>query len=152
MLSLRRVFALVPDCHTAGRYAAVWRRHFYDGLRGALPSVVLPAGVDFEWARPAAYAPRGPSADRETTSERLWEQVRDARARGGLDAVISYCFGADVEPTLVERTIEMGVPWINFYCDSSYAFDLVETIARVASLNWFPERAALPRYRALGRP
>jgi hypothetical protein len=130
----------------------VWRRHFYDGMQAALPSVVLPVGVDFEWARPAAYAPRGPSADREATSQRLWDQIRGAQAAGGLDAVISYCFGADIDPGLVERTIEMGVPWINFYCDSSYAFDLVETIARVASLNWFPERAAIESYRALGRP
>jgi hypothetical protein len=48
--------------------------------------------------------------------------------------------------------VELGIPWINFFCDSTYAFDLVEALARVASLNWFPERAAEARYRALGRP
>lgn len=152
MNALSRVFALAPDCHTAGRYGRVWRRHFYDGLQGALPSVVLPADVDFEWARPAAGASSGPSAPRAATSERLWQQIRAAHGTRGLDAVISYCFSLDIEPTLIERTVALGVPWINFFCDSTYAFDFVEQIARLASLNWFPERAAMPSYRALGRP
>ena len=53
MKAFVRVFALAPDCHTAGRYMRVWRRHFYDGLQAALPSVVLPVAVNFAWARPA---------------------------------------------------------------------------------------------------
>lgn len=152
MASLKRVFALAPDCHTVGRYQRVWRRHFYDGLQAALPSVVLPVGVDFGWARPAPQMPPGPSPNREAISERLWDQIQAAHVQGGLDGVISYCFTADVNPALIERTVELGVPWINFFCDSTYAFDRVEALARVTSLNWFPERAAMPSYRAVGRP
>jgi hypothetical protein len=148
---LARIFALAPDCHTAGRYMRVWRRHFYEGLQTALPSVVLPVAVDFRWARPAAQAP-DLSSERDAASDRLWDQIRAAHARSGLDAVISYCFSTDVDPALVERAVELGVPWINFFCDSTYAFDRVETLARAASLNWFPERAAVPSYRAAGRP
>jgi glycosyl transferase family 1 len=130
----------------------VWRRHFYDGLQAALPSVVLPVAVDFRWARPVSAAPLGPSPDRSAQTERLWDQLRAAHAQRGLDAVISYCFSSDIDASLVERTVELGVPWINFFCDSTYAFDYVEAVARVASLNWFPERAAEGSYRALGRP
>lgn len=130
----------------------VWRRHFYDGLEGALSSVVLPVDVDFGWARPVSAATPGPSRDRTAMSERLWDQIRAAHTGRGLDAVISYCFSTDVDPALIERTVALGVPWINFFCDSTYAFDLVEALARVTSLNWFPERAAAARYRALGRP
>jgi len=130
----------------------VWQRHFYDGLQGALPSVVLPVAVDFAWARPPWAATVGPSHHRAAVSERLWDQIRTAHAGRGLDAVISYCFSSDVDPALIERTVELGIPWINFFCDSTYAFDFVEALARVASLNWFPERAADARYRALGRP
>jgi hypothetical protein len=108
--------------------------------------------VDFQWARPATPAPGSPSIERTVTSERLWDQLRAAHARGGLDAVVSYCFAADVELTLVERAGALGVPWINFFCDSTYAFDLVEPLARVTSLNWFPERAAAASYQALGPP
>src|SRR5260370_16546667 len=130
----------------------VWQRHFYDGLQAALPSVVLPVAVDFGWARPASAATLGPSRDRSAMSARLWDQIRTAHAERGLDAVISYCFSSDVDPALIERAVELGIPWINFFCDSTYAFDLVEALARVASLNWFPELAADARYHALGRP
>jgi hypothetical protein len=119
----------------------VWQRHFYDGLQAALPSVVLPVAVDFGWARPPWAATPGPSPDRDAMSERLWDQIRTAHAEGALDTVISYCFSSHVDPALIERTVELGIPWINFFCDSTYAFDLVEALARVASLNWFPERA-----------
>jgi hypothetical protein len=149
MHPLRRIFALVPDCHAgATRYASLWRRHFYEGLAGAVPEVIFPTNVDFSWARPAQSAPAGPTAERASVSERLWDQIRAARA----DAVISYCFAADVELGLVKRTIESGVPWVNFFCDSVVAFDWVEPLARTVSLNWFPEGQAEQRYRALGRP
>ncbi len=130
----------------------VWRRHFYDGLQGALPSVVFPEAVSFTWARPASEATLGPSRERGEMSERLWDQIRIAHAARPLDAVISYCFSSDIEAALIERTVASGIPWVNFYCDSTYAFDRVEALARVTSLNWFPERAAAPSYRAAGRP
>ncbi len=143
------MFALAPDCHAEGRYTRLWRRHFYDGIAAAVPEMLRPEGIDFTWARPASDASLAPARARPAASERLWAQIRDAPA---LDAVISYCFATDVDPSLVERTRALGVPWINFFCDSTYAFDRVEPLARVTSLNWFPEHAALGRYRALGRP
>jgi Glycosyl transferases group 1 len=143
-----RLFALAPDCHAAGnRYARVWQRHFYDGLRNAVPTVVFPRGVDFTWARPAADAPARGTPERAEMSERLRIQIAAARP----DAVISYCFATDIEPGLVRDTVVAGIPWINFFCDSTYAFDRVVPLACEASLNWFPESAAEPSYRALGR-
>lgn len=146
------MFALAPDCHAAGRYQRVWQRHFYEGLVGAVPKVIVPKGVDFQWARPAARAAQRASAERTATSERLWDQIHGEHEGRGLDAVISYCFSADVDVGMVTRVTELGVPWINFFCDSTYAFDLVERLAGVASLNWFPEHAAQSDYAALGRP
>lgn len=149
MRPLARVFALAPDCHAANnRYANLWRRHFYQGLAGALTEVVLPADVDFSWARPASDASLEASPERTAMSERLWEQIRGA----SVDAVISYCFASDIDPALVKTTVASGRPWINFFCDSTYAFDRVEPLARETSLNWFPESAAEGRYLALGRP
>ncbi|HUL48722.1 MAG TPA: glycosyltransferase [Gemmatimonadales bacterium] len=151
-MGFARVFALVPDCHTSGRYARLWRRHFYEGLEGVIPTVVLPREVDYDWARPPQHVPPAGSPARDRVSDQLWQQVKGAHERGGLSAVLSYCFVSDIDPAVIARTVEMGVPWINFFCDSVYAFDYVEALARVTSLNWFPEHAALPNYRAAGRP
>jgi hypothetical protein len=147
MRSLSRLFALAPDCHAAGnRFAGVWQRHFYDGLRAAAPEVVVPREVDFSWARPAADVPAA-MARRAEMSERIRTQI----AAASPDAVVSYCFTSDIEPELVRDTVARGIPWVNFFCDSTYAFDRVAGLAREASLNWFPESEAEPSYRSLGR-
>jgi hypothetical protein len=66
--------------------------------------------------------------------------------------VLSCCFAHDVELDLVDRVRAAGIPWINFYCDSLYAFDRVAALAARTSLNWFVESEAEPHYRALGVP
>lgn len=155
MTTLRRIFAVAPDCHTAaGHYQSLWQRHFYDGLRAVVASLVTPRDLDFGWAREAgAWRRRGELASlRDAASERLAEEIEHARSTHGLDAVVSYCFAQDVSPELVREVIRRGVPWINFFCDSMHNFELVESLARVVSLNWFVEHGAAARYRALGVP
>ncbi len=152
-MKLRRVFALVPDCHVAGwRYAEVWQRHFYAGLAQAGVSVVLPSDVDFGWARPPQAFDRSRSAGARTrTSEMLLAQILAADG-GRPQAVLSCCFAHDIELDLVDRVRAAGIPWVNFFCDSLYAFDWVAALAGRTSLNWFVESGAEARYRALGVP
>jgi len=154
MKTFQNVFAIVPDCHAqTGHYRQLWQRHFYDGVRGAVETLFIPQNVNFGWARSSPSDGAFPwSAERTSASELLSEQIKNAQRNHGLDAVISYCFASDVEPELVRQTIQLGIPWINFYCDSTHRFSEIEGLARVVSLNWFPERAAIPSYRALGVP
>jgi hypothetical protein len=148
----RNVFSIVPDCHAAtGHYRLLWQRHFYDGLRREVDLLVTPKNVNFEWSR-TATATELPNKFRSETSEMLGKQIEAAHQAHGLDAVISYCYSRDVEIDLVKHTIQMGVPWINFFCDSTHRFSLVEALAKTTSLNWFPESAAIPKYRTLGKP
>ena len=150
-MKLRRVFALVPDCHVAGwRYAEVWRRHFYDGLERAGVTVALPRNVDFGWARPPQAFDLSRSAGaRARVSEMLLSQILSADG-GPPQAVLSCCFSHDVELDLVDRVRAAGIPWVNFFCDSLYAFDWVADLAARTSLNWFVESEAEERYRSLG--
>lgn len=152
-MKLSRVFALVPDCHVAGwRYSEVWRRHFYDGLKQSGVGTVLPQNVDFTWARPAQNFDLACSADaRARTSETLLKQILSAEG-GPPQAVLSCCFSHDLELDLVDRVRAAGIPWINFFCDSLYAFDWVAALAARTSLNWFVESGAEERYRALDVP
>lgn len=117
MTTLRRIFALAPDCHTAaGHYQSLWQRHFYDGLRAVAVSLDTPRDVDFGWAREAgAWRRSGELASRrDSACERLAEEIEHARSTHGLDAVVSYCFAHDVSPELVREVVRRGVPWINF--------------------------------------
>lgn len=152
-MKLSRVFALVPDCHVTGwRYAEVWRRHFYDGLKQAGVTVVLPRDVDFGWARPPqAFDLSRSAGSRARASEMLLSQILAADGSPP-QAVISCCFSHDLELDLVDRVRAAGIPWINFFCDSLYAFDWVADLAARTSLNWFVESGAEERYRSLGVP
>ncbi len=153
MKTIQHVFSVVPDCHAkAGHYSTVWHNHFNEALRAVTRRLTLPQDLDFTWARAVGVDAGEIARERATTSERLGEQIRREHAAHGLDAVISCCFSVDVETELVKQTIQSGVPWINFYCDSTHRFPEVEALARVASLNWFPEHAAIERYAALGTP
>jgi spore maturation protein CgeB len=150
---LCRVFALVPDCHApSGHYRSLWQRHFYDGLRGAVDQVIIPH-ADFAWARPIRplVQPAAITARTETSAQ-LWDQIKRAAAEDGIDAVVSYCFAEDIELALVKDTIQLGVPWINFFCDSTHRFEEIAALAKVVSMNWFPEKTAATAYRALGVP
>jgi len=154
MKTFQRVFAIVPDCHAqAGHYRQLWQRHFYDGVRSAVAAMFIPQKVDFGWARSSQSTGEfSRSTERTRTSEILSEEIKKASRSHGLDVVISYCFASDLDPELVRQTIQLGIPWINFYCDSTHRFSEIEVLARIVSLNWFPEHAAIRSYRALGVP
>lgn len=130
----------------------MWRRHFYDGLEQAGVTVALPRNVDFGWARPPQAFDLARSAGaRARVSEMLLSQILTANG-GPPQAVLSCCFSHDVELDLVDRVRAAGIPWVNFFCDSLYAFDWVADLAARTSLNWFVESEAEERYRALGVP
>src|SRR6266496_2584655 len=82
---LRKIFALVPDCHAEmAYYTRLWQRHFYLGLAGATERLVTPQSTDFNWAR------RDPGGDkasvtpnRSNVSQLIWEQICNAHRRHG---------------------------------------------------------------------
>lgn len=152
MNRFERVFALVPDCHSAGHYGDLWRRHIYEGLRDVVKELVLPAEVNFDWARPALRDTSTAPPEKTVMSRKLLEQITAAHRRARLDAVISHCYSQDLDLDVVRATIRLGVPWINFFCDSVHSFARVEELARAVSLNWFPEISAIPKYRGLTVP
>jgi hypothetical protein len=152
MQKLNKVFCLVTDCHAStGYYQSLWRKHFQEGVASQTISCLFPTEVSFDWARTPE-----PSADesrlRAEQSERLSQQIKRAIATVGLDAVISYAYSRDLDMGLIDEvTQRLSVPWINFYCDSTHRFSLVEKLAARVTMNWFPESGALDRYKALGR-
>jgi hypothetical protein len=154
MKSLQNVLALVPDCHTPPNYLHLaWRRHIYEGMRPHLRRLIIPEELDFKWARQGHDVDLAPyEKERINRSERLLESIKTAHREHGLDAVFSYCYSFDLVLDVVKETIRMGIPWINFFCDSMHMFEKVEALARLVSLNWFTESAAIPRYKALGVP
>lgn len=93
---------------------------------------------------------RTPAEARTYYSERLWDDVQAAHKTKGIDLFLSYYYSASIEPSVIDRVRGLGMPTVNFYCNSIHQFHLVEEIAPHFDYCMFPEREAEPKYLAVG--
>lgn len=93
---------------------------------------------------------RTPGELRAYYSGRLWEDVQRAHRAEGIDLFFSYYYSASVDPGVIDRIRGLGIPTVNFYCNSIHQFHLVEEIAPHFDYCMFPEREAEPKYLAVG--
>lgn len=147
-----KVFCIASDCSIQGsHYAKVWQQHFEGGLKKAVAQTVFPSGIDWLTARQNPHCPKEwTEGGRAEISSRLLGQIKGCLKQGGLDCVISYLYSSDVDPGVVREITRAGIPWVNFFCDSVHVFPLVSEISREVSLAWFPESAAIPKYKEVG--
>ena len=83
-------------------------------------------------------------------SEQLVQRVREAHRRKPLDIFFSYLYSACVEPDAIREISRMGIPTVNWYCNASYQFNLVEEIAPAFDFCLVPEKFRLDDYRRVG--
>jgi spore maturation protein CgeB len=93
---------------------------------------------------------RTPEEARSYYSQRLWDDVQAAYQAGGIDLFFSYYYSASLDPGVIDRIRGLGVPTVNFYCNSIHQFHLVAEIAPHFDYCMFPERDTEPLYRAVG--
>ena len=93
---------------------------------------------------------RTPAQARAYYSERLWDDVQAVHKTEGVDLFLSYYYSASIDPDVIDRIGGLGIPTVNFYCNSISHFNAVEKIAPHFDLCWVPERQALPMYAGIG--
>ena len=93
---------------------------------------------------------RTPGEARAYYSGRLWEDVQRAHQAEGIDLFFSYYYSASVDPGVIDRIRGLGIPTVNFYCNSIHQFHLVEEIAPHFDYCMFPEREAKSKYLSVG--
>ncbi len=88
--------------------------------------------------------------NRPRFSEELIRQVRHAHRQKPLDLFFSYFYSAYVEPEAIREIGRLGIPTVNWYCNASYQFHLVEEIAPAYDFCLVPEKYRLEDYRRVG--
>jgi spore maturation protein CgeB len=63
---------------------------------------------------------------------------------------LSYFYNSHFDPAGFAEIRRLGIPSVNFYCNSIYQFDLVNEVAPAADFAWHAERDAHDLYRAAG--
>ncbi len=89
-------------------------------------------------------------ANRPRLSEQLLDQVRAAHRRRPIELFFSYFYSSYVLPEAIREIGRMGIPTVNWYCNASYQFDLIEEIAPAYHYCLVPEKFRLDDYRRIG--
>jgi hypothetical protein len=128
-----------------------WRTYFVRGLQEATHDVLEVPGVD--WAEGLTYF-RGPELEawRARTWEATLDYVRHEMARRPIDLFVSYLYPAQVDVAAIKELQRIGIPCVNFFCDSVREFRHVPKEFSPFALHWVPEFEALPLYRAAWLP
>jgi spore maturation protein CgeB len=135
-------------------YGGLWSGNFYPALR-SLGHEVIESTVDlcptsqFMDKPPAAITPAGYEA-RARTTEAILDEVAAEHAKAPIGLFLSYFYNSHFDPAGFDRLQSMGIPTINFYCNSMYQFELVAEIAAKVQWSWHAEKPAAAFYKAVG--
>lgn len=134
-------------------YGGLWSGNFYPALRG-LGHEVVESQTDLaptsRFMDVAANFTPEERAVRAIATERILEEVSAALRTGPIDLFLSYFYNAHFDPAGFDELRRLGVPSVNFYCNSIYQFELVAAIAAKADVSWHAERDARAAYLAVG--
>jgi hypothetical protein len=87
---------------------------------------------------------------RANTTQQILDEVKKAHAEGPIDLFLSYFYISHFDPAGFAQIHALGIPTVNYYCNSIYQFELVAEIAAKVNYSWHAEKHARPLYKAVG--
>jgi spore maturation protein CgeB len=88
--------------------------------------------------------------NRPKITRELLKQIRQAHSERPIDLFFSYFYDTCVMVEGLEQIRAMGIKTVNWYCNGSYQFHLVEEISPHYDWCLVPEKFRLENYRAIG--
>jgi len=149
-----RIFTAIRHAQDPGRYHAdLWASNFLPAL-ARLGHEVVDSAVDLQVASDFMQIAHDFTAQerevRARITQAIIDEVRAAHAAKPIDLFLSYFYNAHFDPAGFADIRALGIPTINFYCNSIYQFDLVSAIAPAVDFAWHAEMDAGRAYRAIG--
>ena len=130
----------------------VWRDNLYMTLRDLGHDV-----TEFDYDLKETFRKCDKSRDRSFISKNrprvtreLLRQIKTAHEEHPIDLFFSYFSDACVLPEGISAISDLGVKTINWYCNGSYQFHLVEEISPYYDWCLVPERFRLKDYVSIG--
>lgn len=88
--------------------------------------------------------------NRPKLEEQLLRQVKAAHRERPIDLFFSYFYSAVCRAEVIREIRSLGIVTVNWYCNASYQFHLVEEIAPAFDWCFVPEKFRLEDYREIG--
>lgn len=134
-------------------HGGLWSSNFYPALR-RLGHELVESQVDLlPCSRFMAFAKgftKEELAARGAVTEAILDEAKKAHAEKPLDLFLSYFYVAHFDPQGFDELARLGIPTVNFYCNSIYQFELVAPLAARVQWSWHAERDARMKYQAVG--
>jgi spore maturation protein CgeB len=134
-------------------YGGLWGGNFFPALRELgheiieLQTDLLPAS---RFMSIAGEYTREELEVRAQITERILNEVRTANEHAPVDLFLSYFYNSHFDPSGFDELRRLGIPSVNFYCNSIYQFSLVAAIAAKVDFSWHAERDARQSYLSVG--
>jgi len=149
-----RIFCAVRHANDPNHfYGGLWSANFYPALR-QLGHEVVESQVDLLPTSRFMGIADGFTPEevevRARGTDKILSEVREAHKRRPVDLFLCYFYNSHFDPAGFEDLRSLGIPSVNFYCNSIYQFSNVAAIAARADFSWHAERDARPRYLAVG--
>jgi hypothetical protein len=151
---MRIFYAAAPTPNSALLDSRLWHANLYLALRD-LGHELVPfrydltrhlRNVDPSDPRQAAFI----ATHRPKLEAALLDQVRRAHRQRPLDIFFSYFANACARPEVIREIGGYGICTVNWYCNASYQFHLVQDIAAAYHYCLVPEKFRIPDYRRVG--
>ncbi|MDZ8052243.1 MAG: glycosyltransferase [Aulosira sp. ZfuVER01] len=134
-------------------YGGLWSGNFYPALR-QLGHQIVESQVDLLPASQFMQIPTNFTKQeqevRSQITQKIVDEVRQAHLQERVDLFLSYFYNSHFEPEGFAEIHRLGIPTVNFYCNSIYQFELVAEIATKVQFSWHPEKAARSLYLQVG--
>lgn len=134
-------------------YGGLWSGNFYPALR-ELGNEILESQTDLLQNSRFMHIASDFTCEelqvRARTTERILDEVHAALRQGPLDLFLSYFYNAHFDPAGFDELRHLGVPSINFFCNSTYQFGHVAAVSAKADFSWHAERDARDLYLTVG--
>jgi spore maturation protein CgeB len=149
-----RIFYAVPTSPISGVRSNLWR----ENLRGSLVSLGHEI-IDFRYDLDTAFENLNPADPRQAEfiaknrpllGDALFTQVREEHGCRPIDVLFTYFYNACVRPEVIYQIRSLGIVTINWFCNASYQFQLISSIAPAYNYCLVPEKFRLEDYRRIG--
>lgn len=145
-----RIFTAVRHSHDPRfYYGGLWSGNFYPALR-QLGHEVVESQVDLLPASRFMHVAKDFTAEeleiRSKTTQRILEELKQAHSEQPIHFFLSYFYNSHFDPACFDEIRRLGIPSVNFYCNSIYQFECVSSIASKVDFAWHAERDARDFY------
>jgi spore maturation protein CgeB len=130
-------------------HGGLWSGNFHPALK-RLGHEVVESKVDLKPAWDAAPTSRLQREVRARITEQILQEVAQVHKQQQIDLFLSYFYNAHFDPTGFDDIHRLGIPTVNFYCNSIYQFELVDQIAARVTYAWHAEKHAREKYLTVG--